>query len=555
MPGTFLRVIPLGGLGEVGKNMTVYEADGSIVIVDAGLAFPRDEHLGVDLVLPDFSYLVERAHMVRGVVLTHGHEDHVGSLPYLMRELHVPVVAATRLTLGLVKSKLDEHGLAREAELREVVPGDEPFELGPFRIQFVRMAHSIPDAAAVVLETPGGRILHTGDYKLDHTPVDGQRTDVGMLADVGNRGVDLLLGDSTNAERAGFTRSERVVGEAFRQIFPSRTGKILVSSFASNVHRMQQAVDVGVSCGRKVAFVGRSMRKNANIARNLGYMDVPDEAILRPQDLAELPPHQQLILCTGSQGEPMSAMTRIAYNDHPSVRVERGDTVIISAKPIPGNELRVHDAINRLAKMGAEVLHEDNAPVHVSGHGCREELRTIIGLLRPRAVMPMHGEFRMLAAHAQLAREGGVPEDRIILAENGTVVELDSERGPRIVDHVQAGITFVDGLGVGDVHDVALRDRRKLAEDGVLIVVATLASQNGGGLTAPPELIARGFGDGAEPLLDELREEAGRVLDELLRDDVTEIKLLQEHLHDALGGVVYDRTRRRPMVLPVIVEV
>ncbi|HXR12415.1 MAG TPA: ribonuclease J [Gaiellaceae bacterium] len=549
------RIIPLGGLGEVGKNMTVFEADGSIVIVDAGLAFPRDEHLGVDLVLPDFSYLVERASMIRGVVLTHGHEDHVGSLPYLMREVHIPVVAATRLTLGLVKSKLDEHGLAREAELREVAPGDDPFELGPFRIQFIRMAHSIPDSAAVVLETPGGRIVHTGDYKLDHTPVDGQRTDVGMLAEIGNRGVDLLLGDSTNAERPGVTESERVVGEAFRQIFPSRQGKILVSSFASNVHRMQQAIDVGIDCGRKVAFVGRSMRKNANIARNLGYMSVPEEAILRPQALAELPPHEQLILCTGSQGEPMSAMTRIAYDDHRDVKVAAGDTVIISAKPIPGNELRVHDAINRLARSGAEVLHEDNAPVHVSGHGRAEELRTIIGLVRPKAVMPVHGEFRMLAAHAQLAREGGIPADRIIMAENGTVVEL-ADGEARIVDHVTAGITFVDGLGVGDVHDVALRDRRRLAEDGVVIVVATLAASNGaGGLTAAPELIARGFGEGAEPLLDELRAEADRVLRSLLADDITEMKLLQEHVHEALGKIVYDRTRRRPMILPVLVEV
>jgi ribonuclease J len=550
------RIVPLGGLGEVGKNMTVYEAEGSIVVVDAGLAFPRDEHLGVDLVLPDFSYLREREHMVRAVVLTHGHEDHVGSLPYLMREVRVPLVLATRLTLALVKSKLDEHGLLREAELQEFMPGDDPIQLGPFRLELVRMAHSIPDAAAVVLETPGGRCVHTGDYKLDHTPVDGQRTDVGKLAEIGNRGVDLLLGDSTNAERPGVTQSERVVGEAFRQIIPQCKGRILVSSFASNVHRMQQAADVGVACGRKVAFVGRSMRKNANIARNLGYMDVPEDSILRPHELAELPRDQQLILCTGSQGEPMSAMTRIAYNDHPAVSVERGDTVIISAKPIPGNELRVHDAINRLAKMGAEVLHEDNAPVHVSGHGRAEELRTIIGLLRPKAVMPMHGEFRMLAAHAQLAREGGVAEERIVLAENGSVVELDSERGPRIVEHVEAGITFVDGLGVGDVHDVALRDRRRLAEDGVLIVVATLAGQDGGGaLTAPPELIVRGFGEAAEPLLIELREEADRVLRELLGDGVTEIKLLQEHLHDALGGVVYDRTRRRPMVLPVIVEV
>jgi ribonuclease J len=548
------RIVPLGGLGEVGKNMTVYEADGAIVVVDAGLAFPRDEHLGVDLVLPDFTYLREREQMVRAVVLTHGHEDHVGALPYLMREVRVPLVIATRLTLALVKSKLDEHGLLRAAELQELMPGDDPVDIAPFRVELVRMAHSIPDAAAVVLETPGGRVVHTGDYKLDHTPVDGQRTDVGRLAEIGSRGVDLLLGDSTNAERPGVTESERVVGEAFRQIFPRREGRILVSSFASNVHRMQQAADVGVDCGRKVAFVGRSMRKNANIARNLGYMDVPEEAILRPNELSELPRGEQLILCTGSQGEPMSAMTRIAYNDHPAVSVEAGDTVIISAKPIPGNELRVHDAINRLAKMGAEVLHEDNAPVHVSGHGRAEELRTIIGLLRPNAVMPVHGEFRMLAAHAQLAREGGVADDRIVLAENGSVVEL-RDGVPRIVDAVEAGVTFVDGLGVGDVHDVALRDRRKLAEDGILIVVATLAAQDGGGLTAAPELIARGFGEQAEPLLDELREEAGRVLEELLRDDVTEIKLLQEHLHDALGGIVYDRTRRRPMVLPVIVEV
>jgi ribonuclease J len=548
------RIIPLGGLGEVGKNMTVYEAEDSIVIVDAGLAFPRDEHLGVDLVLPDFGYLREREHMIRGVVLTHGHEDHVGSLPYLMREVRVPVVVATRLTLGLVKSKLDEHGLLREAELWEKSPYDEPFQLGAFRIELVRMAHSIPDAAAVVLETPGGRVVHTGDYKLDHTPVDGQRTDVGKLAELGNRGVALLLGDSTNAERAGFTQSERVVGEAFRQIIPHRKGRVIVSSFASNVHRMQQAADVAIESGRKVAFVGRSMRKNGNIARNLGYMDLPDDAIMRPHELAELPRDQQLILCTGSQGEPMSAMTRIAYNDHPAVSVEPGDTVIISAKPIPGNELRVHDAINRLAKMGAEVLHEDNAPVHVSGHGKAEELRTIIGLVRPRAVMPVHGEFRMLAAHAQLAREGGIPEGNIILAENGSVVEL-SEEGARIVDHVQAGMTFVDGLGVGDVEDVALRDRRRLSEDGVLIVVATVAGSNGGGLTAPPELIARGFGEGAEALLEELREEAQQVLEELLEDGVDEIKLLQEHVHDALGGVVYDRTRRRPMILPVLVEV
>jgi ribonuclease J len=546
-----VRIIPLGGLGEIGKNMTVYEAGGQAIVVDAGLAFPRDEHLGVDLVLPDMSYLAERPGGVRAVVLTHGHEDHVGALPYLLRTARVEEVWATRLTLGLIKSKLDEHGLLRAAELRELEVGP-PIDIGPFRIEGVRMAHSIPDCVALAIEAEGLLIVHTGDYKLDHTPIDGLKTDVGRLAELGNRGVDLLLGDSTNAERPGVTPSERVVGEAFRQIFPLREGRILVSSFASNVHRMQQAIDVGVGLGRKVAVVGRSMRKNVNIARNLGYMDVPEGVLLRPEELAELPPHEQLILCTGSQGEPLSALTRIAYHDHPSVSVDRGDTVIISAKPVPGNELRVHDAINRLAQAGAEVLHQEIAPVHVSGHACKEELRTILSLLRPRAVMPVHGEFRMLAAHADLALDAGVPASAIVLAENGTVVELD-ERGARVVDQIEAGVTFVDGLGVGDVQDVALRDRRRLSEDGVLIIVATIAQGNGMP-SARPELIARGF-TGPDELLDETRDEAERVLRDLLDEDVLEIKLLQEHLHDAVGQLIYDRTRRRPMILPVVVEV
>jgi ribonuclease J len=377
------------------------------------------------------------------------------------------------------------------------------------------------------------------------------KTDVGRLAELGNEGVDLVLGDSTNAERPGVTQSERVVGEAFRQIFPLRSGRIVVSSFASNVHRMQQAVDVAVDLGRKVCVIGRSMRKNANIARNLGYMEIPEGVLVKPDELAELPPDQQLILCTGSQGEPMSALTRIAYGDHPALSVERGDTVIISAKPVPGNELRVHDAINRLAKAGAEVLHQEIAPVHVSGHGCKEEIRTVLSLLRPRAVMPVHGEFRMLAAHAQLARDAGVPANAIVLAENGSVVEVD-DSGVRIVDEIDSGVTLVDGLGVGDVQDVALRDRRHLSEDGVLIIVATLAPENG--RAARPELIARGF-TGTDELLDETREEATRVLQELLADDRIEIKLLQEHLHDSVGQLIYDRTRRRPMILPVVVEV
>jgi ribonuclease J len=547
------RIIPLGGLGEVGKNMTVYEAEGSIVVVDAGLAFPRDEHLGVDLLLPDMTYLAERRDQVRAVVLTHGHEDHVGALPYLLRDVGAAEVWATRLTLGMIKSKLDEHGLSHSTELREIDPAGPPVELGPFRLEFVRVAHSIPDAVAIVLETPGGRVVHTGDYKMDHTPVDGLKTDVGRLAEIGSRGVDLLLGDSTNAERPGVTQSERVVGEAFRQIVPQLRGRVLISSFASNVHRIQQAIDVAVLSGRKVCVVGRSMRKNLNIARGLDYIRVPEGTLIKPGQLDDYRPDEVLVFCTGSQGEPLSAMTRIAYDDHPTIKVERGDTVIISAKPIPGNELRVHDTINQLTKRGAKVLHEENSKVHVSGHGNAEELRLMLSLLRPRAVMPVHGEFRMLAAHGELAREAGVPANAIVLAENGSVVELDA-RGARIVDKVQAGVTFVDGLGVGDVKDVALRDRRHLSEDGVLIVVATLSGVDGTYDSAPPELIARGFGDSGA-LLDELRGEAARVLEDCLAGGVTEIKLLQEHLHDGIGQVIYDRTKRRPMILPVVIEV
>ena len=542
-----LRIVPLGGLGEVGKNMTVYELGDETIVVDAGMSFPRDEHLGVDVILPDFGYLHDRE--IRAVVLTHAHEDHVGALPFLMREVRVREVWATRLTLGLVKSKLDEHGLLRAAELREADPGGPPLELGPFRLEFVRMAHSIPDAVGIAVETPHGRVFHSGDWKLDHTPVDGLRTDVGRLADLGNRGVDLLLGDSTNAERPGFTRSERVVGEAFRQIIPARRGRVLISSFASNIHRMQQAIDVAADSGRRVAVVGRSMRRNLNVARNLGYVEVPEDMLVKAADLDEIPPEQQLILCTGSQGEPLSALTRIAYHDHPAVHVERGDTVIISARPVPGNELRVHDAINQLTKSGAEVLHEENADVHVSGHGRAEELRTLIGLLRPKAVMPIHGEYRMQAAHARLAQEAGVPASSIVIAENGDVVEL-TQHGVRIADRIEAGVTFVDGLGVGDISDVALRDRRHMSEDGVLIVVTTLAN----GAASAPELIARGFAEDEE-LVSEMRSEAQQIVRELLQEDIREIKLLQEHIHDGIGQLIYDRTRRRPMILPVVVEV
>jgi ribonuclease J len=552
MAAETLRIIPLGGVGEVGKNMTVFELDGEIVIVDAGLAFPRDEHLGVDLILPDVGYLSERRDRVRAVILTHAHEDHVGALPYLLREVRVPEVWGTKLTLGLAQSRLDEHGLLQAAELNEARPEEGPVQVGPFKVEFVRVAHSVPDSVSVMLESSAGRVLVTGDWKLDHTPVDGLRTDVGRFAELGNAGIDLLLGDSTNAERPGYTGSERLVGEAFDQIIPRCRGRVLVACFASNVHRMQQAIDVAVRSGRKVTVVGRSMRKNLNIARSLGYVQMPEDTLIRPNELEEYRPEEVLVLCTGSQGEPMSALTRIAYDDHPAVSVGRGDTVIISAKPVPGNELRVHDSINQLAKAGAEVLHQEIAPVHVSGHGYAEELRTMLGLIRPKAMMPVHGEFRMLAAHARLAQDSGVPVGSIVLTENGSLVELGPS-GARVVDRVDTGVTFVDGLGVGDVQDVALRDRRTLSEDGVLIIVATVGGSNGVP-TSRPEVIARGLSEEG-PLLDEMQGEADRILRELGEQRITEIKLLQEHLHDAIAQLIYDRTGRRPMILPVIVEV
>ena len=434
---------------------------------------------------------------------------------------------------------------------REAVPEDGAVEIGSFRAEFVRMAHSVPDNVAIMLEAGGMRVLHTSDYKLDHTPVDGLRTDVGKLAEIGNRGVDLMLGDSTNAERPGVTGSERLVGEAFRQIIPVREGRILVASFASNVHRMQQAVDVAVETGRKVCVIGRSMRKNLNIARNLGYLEAPDDTFIRPAQLEELAPHEAMILCTGSQGEPMSALTRIAYRDHPAVTVERGDTVILSAKPVPGNELRVHDTINRLAKAGAEVLHQEIAPVHVSGHGNSEEIRTVLGLVRPRAscrctassgCSPRTRSWRRRAAclRARSCSPRTAPSWSSTNAGRGSSTAW------------RPGVTFVDGLGVGDVRDVALRDRRHLSEHGVLIVVAR--SEPNGARPAAPELIARGFGDN-EPLVAEMRGEAAQVIAECLDQDITEIKLLQEHIHDSLAQLVYDRTGRRPMILPVIVEV
>ena len=546
-----IRIIPLGGLGEVGKNMTVFESGEDAIVVDAGLAFPRDEHLGVDLVLPEMTYLAERRNGVRALLLTHGHEDHVGALPYLLRVAQVREIWATRLTLGLIKSKLDEHGLLRAAELREAEIG-KPVELGRFRVEFVRMAHSIPDSAALAIQAEGKLIVHTGDYKLDHTPIDGQNTDVGRLAELGNQGVDLHArrlherrAAGRDAVRAGRGRGVPADLPAAHGTHPRLVVRVERPPRAAGDRRRRRPRPQGG--GRRPLDAqerehraeprlhGRSRRHPAQAGGPAGA------AARRAADHLHGQPGRADVGAHADRLQRPSGSQRRArrHRDH-------------LGQAGAGNELRVHDAINRLAQSGAEVLHQEIAPVHVSGHGNAEELRTILALLRPKAVMPVHGEFRMLAAHAQLARDAGVPASAIVLAENGTVVEL-SDTGPRIVDQVQAGVTFVDGLGVGDVKDVALRDRRRLSEDGVLIIVATLAPEDGGAV-ARPELIARGFA-GADELIEETRDEAERVLGDLLAQDMSEIKLLQEHLHDSVGQLIYDRTRRRPMILPVIVEV
>ncbi len=551
-----LRVLPLGGLGEIGKNMTVVESDGRIVVVDVGLRFPTPEMVGIDLVLPDFSYLRERAKDIEAIVVTHGHEDHLGALPFVLRELadtHLPPVYGGALTIAMARSKLDEHKL-RDVELNEVDVADT-LELGPFAMELVHMTHSIPDSSAVALGTPLGTVLITGDYKFDQTPVDGPPADVSRLAELGREGVLLLCGDSTNVDRPGFSTSESVVGPHLEDVFAHCEGRIVVTSFASNIHRVQQVVDAAAALDRKVALVGRSMRKNVGIGRTLGHIEIPEGILVGPREIEDFPDERVVIISTGSQGEPLSALRRMAYRDHRQVQLHRGDTVVFSATPIPGNERAVNETIDRLYHIGCEVVTTRDAPVHASGHGYAEEIKLMLNLVKPRYVMPFHGDYKRLRLHAQLAEAVGVPPEDIFQGENGLPLDID-ERRARFGKPEPSGMIFVDGVEIGDMADVALRDRRMLSADGIFIVVVTIAEQDGRSV-ADPEVIFRGvpFLDQADELLEEIRATIDATLRRAAKEEIHEVDLLQQLLHDDLAKLVYDRLKRRPMVLPVVVEV
>jgi ribonuclease J len=553
-PGV-LRVLPLGGLGEIGKNMTVVEYEGRIIVVDTGLRFPTTDMLGIDLVLPDFTYLRERASDIEAFVITHGHEDHLGALPWVLRELgdDVAPVYGGRLTIAMARSKLDEHKL-RDARLDDLEPGDE-LTLGPFTLELVHMTHSIPDSSAVAIGTELGTVLLTGDYKFDQTPVDGEPADVSRLAELGREGVLVLCGDSTNADRPGFSPSEREVGPHLEEVFARAEGRIVVTSFASNIHRVQQVVDAAAALGRKVSLVGRSMRKNVNIGRSLGHIELPEGILIQPQEVEDWPDHKVVVISTGSQGEPLSALRRMAHNDHRMIKLHEGDTVVFSATPIPGNERAVNETVDRLYHIGCQVVTTREAPVHASGHGYAEELKLMLNLVKPRYVLPVHGDHKRIGLHAQLADAVGIDPDDVFRGENGLPLQID-ERGARFGEPEQSGMIFVDGVDLGDPADVALRDRRMLSADGIFIVVATVSEQTGESV-APPEVIFRGvpFIEQADELVDEIRAEVESSLSRAANDGVRETDLLQQELHDDLAAFVYDRLRRRPMVLPVVVEV
>lgn len=546
-----LTLVPLGGVGEIGKNMTALMYDGRIIVMDAGLKFPDEEMYGVDIVIPDFSWLIENADRVEGVFLTHGHEDHIGALPYLLKQLSVPVWG-TRLTLGLVRPKLDEHGI-EDAVLNEVQAGDR-VPAGPFEVEFIAVSHSIPDSCALAVHSPAGVFLHTSDFKFDPTPVDGRHTDVHRLAELGKDGVLALMSDCTNVERPGFCRSERMLSDTFDRIFARCNGRIIVACFASNIHRIQQVADISIKYNRQMAVIGRSMEQNVATARSLGYLQVPDWALLDIRQIESREPYQVTIMTTGSQGEPLSVLSRLAMDDHRKIRIQEGDTVIISARPIPGNENLVQRVINNLFKRGAQVIYDEVEPVHVSGHAHREELRLMVNLTRPKYVVPIHGEYRHLVKYAELLRETGYRASDIIPAEIGDIVEFTPQSARVAGKLPSCGSVMVDGLGVGDVGDVALRDRSHLASDGVLVVVASVDRKTGE-LLAGPDLLSRGFMDDEEAFLAEAREVVREIILALPPDSASDRSIAGQDVRSGLAKFVNSRTRRRPVIIPVIMEV
>lgn len=549
-------IFALGGVGEIGKNMYVVQCDDDIVVIDAGLKFPEEEMLGIDIVIPDITYLEENRDKVRGIIITHGHEDHIGGLSYVLKHINVPVYA-TKLTLGLIEAKLKEAGILNDTK-RHLINSESEITLGQIKATFFGVNHSIPDCVGVCLETPEGNIVHTGDFKFDQTPVNSKAADLAKMAEIGDRGVLCLLSDSTNSERPGFTGSERSVGVAIKDVFSKADGRIVVSTFASNVHRIQQVLDAAVKYNRKVTIAGRSMVNVINISRELGYLQVPEGLFVEPDEINKLPAERVVILSTGSQGEPMSALTRMARSAHRKIDILPGDTVIIAATPIPGNEKYVSRTIDQLYRIGAEVIyggHGPNGTVHVSGHGSQEELRLMLNLMKPQYFIPIHGEFRMLRMHGILAEQVGVPEENIFLLDNGDTVEISKGRA-RYGPKVHAGNVLIDGLGVGDVGNIVLRDRKLLSQDGILVVVVTLSKQNGT-IVSGPDIISRGFVyvRESEELLDEANRIVTQTLVKCMEEKVNEWSSLKNNVKDSLGRYLYEQTRRRPMILPIIMEV
>jgi ribonuclease J len=549
-----LKIIPLGGLNEIGKNLTVFEYGNDIIILDCGLAFPEDEMLGVDLVIPDTSYLFKNKEKIRAIVLTHGHEDHIGALPYVLKDINVPVYG-TKLTLGLVENKLKEHGLLSSVKLQTIKAGDEVY-LGAFKVEFIRSTHSIADAVAIALHTPIGIVVHTGDFKVDYTPIEGNNMiDIARFGQLGKMGVLALMADSTNVERPGYTMSERTVGETFEEIFRYCDQRILVATFASNVHRVQQVINAAVLYGRKVAVCGRSMVNVVNVAIELGYMNVPEGTLIDIDHINRYKNNQVVIITTGSQGEPMSALYRMAFSDHKKVDIVPGDLVIISATPIPGNEKLVSKVINELFKKGADVIYESLADIHVSGHACQEELKLIHSLVKPKFFIPVHGEYRHLKQHANLAERLGLKKKNIFIMDIGQVLEL-TEDSARITGTVPAGKVLVDGLGVGDVGNIVLRDRQHLAQDGLIVVVVTISGENGS-VIAGPDVISRGFVyvRESEALMEEVKGIAKTALSKCEEKKIKDWSTIKSTIKGSLSEFLYERTKRKPMILPVIMEI